>query len=131
MPETSLNEYHLQIMRTVHFSKQLFRVLFLILCSGVLVHTASASEPKSIRIDQENLARLSPADQARVLAIADRLETITAMDRSALSRDERNCLREETRELKRDASAFNRDGTVIYISAGTLIIILLIILILT
>jgi hypothetical protein len=91
-----------------------------------------AGEPaKNIRIDQENLAKLSTADQDRVLCIAERLETITAMDRSSLTREERKALRIEARELKREADLFNRDGQVIYISAGTLIIVLLLILILT
>jgi hypothetical protein len=93
---------------------------------------AFAGEPaKKIRVDQENLAKLSPADQDRVLCIAERLENIAEMDRSTLSDEERKALRTETRELKREADLFNRDGTVIYFSAGTLIIILLLILILT
>ena len=106
-------------------------IVFLSLCFVLFANDAHAAKPKCIRIDHENLAKLNPSDQARVLAIADRLETISALDRSALSRDERRALRSETRDLKREADAFNRGGTVIYISAGTLIIILLIILILT
>ncbi len=92
---------------------------------------AFGDEPaKKIRIDQENLSKLSPADQERVLCIAERLEAITEVDRSKLTREERKDLRQETRALKQEAEAFNRSGTVLYISAGTLIIILLIILIL-
>lgn len=91
---------------------------------------ASEARPK-IRVDLENLAKLSPADQQRVLAIADRLEAITTMDRSALTSSERKALRSETRQLKDQAREFNRHGEVLYISAGTIIIILLIILILT
>ncbi len=93
---------------------------------------AVAGEPgKKIMVNQENLAKLSPADQERVLAIADRLETITTMDRSELTAAERKALRTEARELKDEAREFNRGGEVIYISAGTIIIILLLILILT
>lgn len=103
-----------------------------LLFSPVSAPMAFAGEPASkIHIDQENLAKLSLADQDRVLCIAERLETITAMDRSTITREERKALREETRELKREADLFNRDGTVIYFSAGTIIIILLLILILT
>lgn len=92
-----------------------------------------ATESKPIRVDQENLAKLEPADQARVLAIVDRLETITAMDRSELTPAERKCLREETRELKQEVNTFNNSGggPVIYISVFTVIIILLIIIIVT
>lgn len=116
----------------MNFSKHLFRTILIIVCSGLFLQQANASEEKPIRINHENLAKLPPADQARVLAIADRLETITAMDRSELTADERKCLRDETRELKREANAYNRHGggPVLYISAGTIIIILLIILIL-
>jgi hypothetical protein len=107
-------------------------LVIVLLFTTVSAPLAFAGEPASkIHIDQDNLAKLSPADQDRVLCIAERLETITAMDRSALSREERKALRMETRELKREAELFNRDGTVIYFSAGTLIIILLLILILT
>ena len=92
--------------------------------------SAFAGEPvKKIRIDQENLSKLSLADQDRVLCIAERLEAIAEMDRSMLNRDERKALRQETRALKHEADAFNRSGTVLYISATTIIIILLIILI--
>lgn len=120
-----------QIPNNMKTLSALRSITFAVLCTGLFVGAAQAAEPKCIRINQENLAKLNPADQARVLAIADRLETISALDRSALSRDERRALRSETRDLKREADTFNRGGTVIYISAGTLIIILLIILILT
>ncbi len=103
-----------------------------LLFAPVSAPLAFAGEPDNkVHIDQENLAKLSTADQDRVLCIAERIETITAMDRSTLTGEERKALRKETRELKREADLFNRDGTVIYFSAGTLIIILLLILILT
>jgi hypothetical protein len=116
----------------MNITKNLFRTLLIIACSGLFMQRASASDEKPIRINYENLAKLDPVDQARVLAIAERLETITAMDRSELTSAERKCLRVETRELNREAKAYNRHvgGPVLYISAGTIIIILLIILIL-
>jgi hypothetical protein len=109
------------------------RVLALcLLLATVPVSFAGDDAPeKKIRINQENLSKLAPADQDRVLCIAERLETIAETDKSSLSREERKALRAETRELKNEADLFNRDGQVLYISAGTLIIILLIILILT
>lgn len=108
----------------------LVRMLVLLICLTPFAKQVNASDGDPIRINQENLAKLSPADQARVLTIVDRLETITAMDRSDLTRAERGSLRQETRELRNEARAYNRGGTVVYISAGTIIIILLIILIL-
>lgn len=107
-------------------------VAFSFLLATVPVQFAMAGEPTAkIVVNQENLAKLSPADQVRVLAIADRLEAITTMDRSALTSSERKALRSETRQLKDQAREFNQHGEVLYISAGTIIIILLIILILT
>ena len=112
--------------------KRLLRTVVLTLCIIPTARTAQAVDPTGpIRINQENLAKLSPAEQARVLAIADRLEAITEMDRTQLTREERSGLRTETRQLKREAPAFNDRGPVLYISAVTLLIILLIVLIVT
>jgi hypothetical protein len=107
-------------------------VAFSFVLAAAPVQFAVAGEPTpKIVVNQENLAKLSPADQERVLVIADRLETITTMDRSELTSSERKALRTEARQLKEEAREFNRGGEVIYISAGTIIIILLLILILT
>lgn len=112
--------------------KRLLRTVVLTLCIIPTARTAQAVDPTGpIRINQENLAKLSPAEQARVLAIADRLEAITEMDRTQLTREERSALRTETRQLKGEAAAFNDRGPVLYISAVTLLIILLIVLIVT
>lgn len=105
--------------------------LTLLLATAPVSFAGDGASDNKIRINQEKLSKLSPADQDRVLCIAERLETIADMDKSSLSREERKALRAETRELKNEADLFNRDGQVLYISAGTLIIILLIILILT
>lgn len=88
---------------------------------------------KNVTINEENLAKLDEADQARVLAIRDRLEVITATERSALTKAERKDLRAEVKELTREADALNAraGGTVIYLStAGIIIIILLLIILL-
>ncbi len=118
-------------MRT---AKHLERSLLLTLCFALITYAARATEPeKRIRIDQENLAKLSPADQVRALEVAARLESIATTERSTLTRDERQALRMETRDLKREVNALNErgSGTVIYISAATIIIILLIIILIT
>lgn len=118
-------------MRT---AKHLHRILIIMLCLGSFTHAALATEPEDpVRINYENLAKLSPADQERALEVACRLETISTMDRSTLTRAERKALRVETRELKREVTVLNKSGggTVLYISASTIIIILLIILLVT
>lgn len=95
---------------------------------------ATAGTPeKKITIDQEALARLSTEDQARALAIRDRLEEVTNLDRSAMDRSTRRAIREEVRALKAEAAELDQraGGTVIYLStAGIIIIILLLIILL-
>ena len=93
---------------------------------------ASCVGVKNVTINVENLAKLDPADQERVLAIRDRLEEITAMDRGALTRSERKELRAEVKELTKQADHFNTlaGGSTIYISTAGLIIIILLLIIL-
>lgn len=100
--------------------------------TGLTAMPAKAGEPRKITVDQEELAKLSTADQERVLHIVDRLETIADMDRSEMTRVERRALRDEVRTLKGEADAYNRasSGTVVYISGAGLIIILLLLIIL-
>jgi len=106
----------------------------LAVCATLLCTTpARATSPRKVTIDQQNLMKLALADQQRVLCIADRLEEITAMDRSTMGRMERKALRSELSALKGEADGYNRagGGNVVYISgAGLIIIILLLIIIL-
>lgn len=107
-------------------------VLAALLATAPIAVVRAGGPERHVRIDQENFERLSCDDQERVLAIADRLEEITQIDRSTLTKEERVALRTETRALKNEADAYNRaGGTVVYISTGGIIIILLLILILT
>ena len=118
-------------MRTTYHERL---ILLITLCFGLLTQLAHATEPeKPIRIVQENLAELGPADQEHALEVACRLETIATMDRTTLTRTERKALRSEVRELKREVRVLNQrgSGTVIYISAATIIIILLVLLLVT
>lgn len=91
---------------------------------------AQAAPPEKIAINQARFAQLDPADQQRVLAVKDRLEAIAAVDRSTLTRAEKRELRAEARAARAEADALNRDGTVIYLSTGAIIIILLLIILL-
>ena len=101
--------------------------------TGLFSAPAMASEPKKVTVDQANLGKLPPADQERVLAIADRMESITAIDRGTLTRNERHALRTEWKDLRREVNTYNRraGGNVVYIStAGIIIIVLLLIILL-
>ena len=85
---------------------------------------------KEVRIHEENFAKLSEAEQQRVLEIKDRLETIYNTDRKELTKAERKEMRSELKELKKEVKEFNQQRTVFYISGTLLIIILLLIILL-
>ncbi|MCB0490242.1 MAG: hypothetical protein KDC99_17315 [Cyclobacteriaceae bacterium] len=67
---------------------------------------------------------------AEVQQMTSRLEEIRDMDRSQLSRAERKALRGEVREIKKRVAEVHSTGGGIYISAGAIILILLLIIIL-
>lgn len=93
----------------------------------------AAGPVKDVSINEANLAKLAQEDQVRALEIRDRLEAITAMDRSTMDRAEKQAARAEVRALKAEADALAQraGGTVIYLStAGIIIIILLLIILL-
>ncbi len=109
------------------------KLIALATCSTLLfAMPVTAAAPKKVTIDHQNLLKLAPADQQRVLCIADRLDEITAMDRSSMERVDRKALRSELRALKNEADAYNRDGggTVIYFSSAAIIIIIILLIIL-
>lgn len=92
---------------------------------------AMANGPeKEVKIHEENFAKLSEAEQARVLEIKDRLEAIYNTDRSDLTKEERKEMRSELKELKKEVKAFNQQNTVFYISGTALVIIILLIILL-
>jgi hypothetical protein len=96
-----------------------------------LATTATAGPGKEVTLNTENLAKLDPVQQERAVYIADRLNTIAAMDVQDLDRTERKELRAEVKALGREAKDLNRGGTVIYLStAGIIIIVLLLIILL-
>ncbi|WP_339924024.1 hypothetical protein [uncultured Cyclobacterium sp.] len=70
---------------------------------------------------------LSPEDQARLEELDSRILEIKAMDFKAMDKSERKEIREELREINKEAK---ERGSGIYISTGAIIIILLLILIL-
>lgn len=85
--------------------------------------------PREVRIDHQRLAALPEADQQRVLEIKERLETMIATDRRSLDAQERSAMRKEWKELKGEMKEYNRNGNVVYISTGALIIIVLLLII--
>jgi hypothetical protein len=108
------------------------RLLLPTLFSAMLLSASASAVPeKEVVIDSVRFASLTATEQARVLDLKARLETVMATDRSAMDRSERKALRSDWRALKEEMADVNRGGTVVYIStAGLIIIILLLIIIL-
>lgn len=102
----------------------LLAISLLIAASGVEANTVSNG------FDKEKIARMTEKEKkARAEEIKIRVETIRDMDRSTLSRAERKELRQELRDLNKEAKAIGRGG--VYISlTGILLIILILILVL-
>jgi len=111
--------------------KTAFTTAALFCTSLILAPQAKASTlpEREVRIDQERLEKLPLEDQQRVLEIKDRLEAILATDRSELDKTQRHELRGEWKELKSEMKEYNRNGRVVYISTGALIIIILLLII--
>ncbi|MBD3628389.1 hypothetical protein [Cyclobacterium sp.] len=70
----------------------------------------------------------SPEEQARLEQLDERVLEIKAMDFKAMDKDERKEIRNELREINKEAKAL---GGGVYISAGALIVILILLIILT
>lgn len=68
-----------------------------------------------------------PAESAKAKALLLRLDEINAMDKSSLNSPEKKQLRKEVRSIK---SQLNQIGGGVYISAGALILILVLLIIL-
>ncbi|MBK7871481.1 MAG: hypothetical protein IPJ74_12805 [Saprospiraceae bacterium] len=69
----------------------------------------------------------APVESAEVNALTLRLTEIQAINKSTLSSDEKKELRQETRSIKKQLKALNRG---VYISLGSVIIIVLLLILL-
>ncbi|MFH4965241.1 hypothetical protein V8G69_09590 [Gaetbulibacter sp. M235] len=96
--------------------------LLIVMLLSVLPNTVMASEKSPAPIDK-------PITEipAEIKTMLNRLDEIKEMDKSNLKSSERRELRKEVREIKKEIKA---KGGGLYISAGAIIIILLILLIL-
>ncbi|MEO5585359.1 MAG: hypothetical protein ABIQ75_07890 [Flavobacteriales bacterium] len=105
-------------------------LMLAIAASTLLAAPTFAKEPRSqFRIDSANFEKLNAQEQERVIQIGERWDAIANMDRSDMTKAERQELRTEVNAMKAEARTFNRNGTVIYLSTGAIIIIILLLII--
>lgn len=99
------------------------------LLSTALMLTFSASNLRAATIVSEPVAKeitLTDAQkEVKLQAIKDRVEEIKAMDKSQLSKEERQELKTELKTMKTQARAI---GGGIYLSVGAIIIIILVLI---
>lgn len=98
-------------MKTV---KYIFVVFVLFLTAPAFANVVSDS---SVRVETE----------VRVKQLTQRLTEVKAIDRSALSAEEKKALRKEKKELKKELKVLSGG---VYISVGVLILILILLIIL-
>jgi len=101
--------------------KTILIALMMIFTLGATTAFASTSDLKSNEpVPTEN--KLSAEEVSRLL---NRVEEIRKMDKSTLTTSEKRELRKEIRDIKKNV---RKDGTVLYISGGALLVIILIII---
>ena len=94
----------------------------------VMVMLLSLGAFTTVSASDKNLKTTTPTEiPVEIQVMLDRLEDIKEMDKSELNRADKKELRKEVRAIKSDIRA---SGNGVYISAGAIIIILLLILLL-
>lgn len=77
---------------------------------------------------EKAMAMTAEQKEARIAEMKQRVQFIKAMDKSSLSRVERKALREELKNMNKEAKAISGAG--IYISLGALLVIILLLILL-
>ncbi len=89
-----------------------------------LTAIAPAAMAKNVSAEKEP----SPEEQARLEQLDERVKEIKAMDFRSMDKEEKKEIRNELRDINKEAKEL---GGGVYISAGALIVILLLLIILT
>lgn len=97
--------------------------IFALFLSVQMVQASPLTLEKSKKADTE----LTEAQKVRAAEMQARLDEIKAMDFKSMTRDEKKEIRSELKDMRVEAKAA---GSGIYISAGAIILILLLIIIL-
>ena len=81
--------------------------------------------PSVMAKDASTKPEMTESQKTRLAEIYNRVEQIKSMDKSELSRAERKDLRNELREMKKEAKAMSGG---VYLSVGAIIIIILLLI---
>src|SRR4051812_5045786 len=100
--------------------KKFIYTLALIFSLGISFNAAQAADKPA-----KNPTELSAEQAAQLERIKTRVEEIRDMDKSHLSKSERQALRKELREMKNQARAVSGG---VYLSVGAIIIIILLLI---
>lgn len=101
--------------------KTIFIALIMIFTLGATTTFASTSDLKS----KEPVATENKLSAEEVARLTNRVEEIRNMDKSNMTFSEKRALRKEIKEIKKNV---RKDGTIIYISGGALLLIILILI---
>lgn len=94
----------------------------------VVTTTLNATPATKKALAEKVMAMTAEQKEARIAEMKQRVQIIKAMDRSQLSRAERKALREELRNMNKEAKAISNAG--IYLSLGAIIVIVVLLLLL-
>ncbi|MHA4893361.1 hypothetical protein ACXZ1K_01315 [Pedobacter sp. PWIIR3] len=100
--------------------KRLIYSLVLIFTLAISANTVSAAETKD-----KAKTEMTAEQQVQLQLIKNRVEEIKAMDKSNLTKAERKELRNELKEMKKQARAMSGG---VYLSVGAIIIIILLLI---
>lgn len=103
-------------------------ICLLLACSSMLVSAPTAQATNTAPAPVTTTMPTSPTPPPEVQRLLNRLEQIKAMDKSKLTREEKKALRKEVRATKKELKDVSGG---VYISAGALILILILLIILT
>lgn len=106
-------------------SKTLVLALTLLLSVTTTLNAAPLAKKA---IEEKVMAMTAEQKETRIAEMKQRVEQIKAMDKSQLSKADRKALRQELRNMNKEARAISSGG--IYISLGALIIIVLLLILL-
>jgi hypothetical protein len=106
--------------------KNIFRVAAFSAVMAIAMPAMSQTTAEAINDDAlpVSTATTTVSTDARIEEITKRLEEIKAMDKSSMTHAEKKALRQEVRQMKKEA----KETRGIYISIGALIIIILLLI---